>query len=66
MVAPLVLVGKEESYEMWVTLVSAAESLEDLDFSFIFNVLLGNERLDREVLLLSAGWARKVVMCRMD
>jgi hypothetical protein len=54
MVAVLVLVSEEEPDEVWVTFVSAAESLKNFDLSLIFFSLFSMKCFDGEVLFIGA------------
>jgi len=66
MVAPLMLVSEEKPDEVWVTFVSAAESLENFDLSLVFLSLLSMECFDGEVLFAGARLSWEVMMSWMD
>ena len=54
MVAVPVLVSEKKPDEVWVTFVSAAESLENFDLSCVFFSSLSAECFDGEVLFIRA------------
>ena len=65
MIAALVFVnkGEKKADQMWMAGIFAAESLQNLDFLFVFVPVLAVELLDGEVLILgplSGGLERLV------